>query len=113
MAVDINAVVVAAIIVVGTVAVARFFAGGKRPPQQSFRCGRCHTSSMHTARTIEAWRNGKTKFFCNSCHGEWIRNQPREAVPAHSGRSGRSGCLSALLLFTLFPAVAVWAYLWK
>lgn len=60
---DTNAIIVAAIVVVGILVVGRFFAGGRRPPQQSFRCGRCSTSTMHTARTIEAWRRGKTKFF--------------------------------------------------
>lgn len=105
---DINEIFIAAIIVVGIIGVARSLAGGKRPPMQSFRCWRCRNNSMHTARTIEAWRNGKTKFFCNSCHGEWIRNQPRDSVPA---RSSQSGCSGALLLFIAIPAVGAWAYL--
>jgi hypothetical protein len=107
---DTNAVIVAVIVVVGILVVARFFSGGRRPPQQSFRCGRCQASSMHTARTMEAWRNGKTKFFCNSCHSEWVRNQPRDVAPP---RSGRSGCLSAFLLFTSIPVLAFLAYLSK
>ncbi|MGI0134559.1 MAG: hypothetical protein ACREBW_06350, partial [Candidatus Micrarchaeaceae archaeon] len=70
----------------------------------------------HTPRTIEAWRAGKTKFFCNACHGQWLRSHPPQAQsgrPAYSGRAGNSGCLGVMVLFILLPALfatAWWAY---
>jgi hypothetical protein len=104
---DTNVLIVAAIAVAGIVVVGRLFVGGRSPTQQSFRCSRCSSTSMHTARTIEAWRRGKTKFFCNACHGEWLRTQPREAKQGHGGSAG---CLSAVVVFLAIPAVVVMAY---
>lgn len=101
---DGNVLIVAGIAVAVIVVAFRLFGGGRRPKEQSFRCSRCSTASPHTARTIEAWRRGKTRFFCNSCHGEWLRNQPRDSSLV---RSGRSGCLSSIVLVVAIPAVAV------
>jgi hypothetical protein len=107
--VNVDVLIIAAVAVVGIVTLARFFAGGRRPKQQSFRCARCSNSAMHTARTIEAWRNGKTKFFCNSCHGDWLKTQPRDSKPA---RGTRSGCLGAMVILVLIPVVAAASYSW-
>jgi len=65
---DPNALIVAGI-VVAAILVARRSFGRRRdsrqqPNQSPFRCARCSASSMHTARTLEAKRRGKTKFFC-------------------------------------------------
>jgi hypothetical protein len=105
---DTNVLIVAAIAVAGVLVVGRILVGGRRPKQQSFRCSRCSSDSMHSARTIEAWRRGKTKFFCNACHGEWLRTQPRGA---RSQRDGRSGCLGAAVVFIAIPATVIMAYL--
>ena len=104
---DQGVLIVAAIAVAGIVVLARFFGGVRRPKRQSFRCARSSTGAMHTARTIEAWRRGKTEFFCNSCHGERLRSLPQDAAPA---RGGRSGCLSAVVLFIVVPSIAVVSY---
>jgi hypothetical protein len=121
---DPNALIVAGI-VVAAILVARRSFGGKREPrqppkQQPFRCARCSTSSMHTARTLEAKRRGKTKFFCNSCHGEWLRTQPANPAPSRrswqphtASRAGRSGCLGAVVLAVALPTVAVVTFLSK
>jgi hypothetical protein len=106
--VDTNAQIVAAIVVVGILVVARLFLGGGRPKERSFRCARCSASAMHTARTIEAWRRGKTRFFCDSCHGEWLRSQPKGVQAPHGGRSG---CLGSLIVLVAIPAAVVVAYL--
>jgi hypothetical protein len=106
--VDTNVLIVAAIAIVGIVAAGRFFSGGRRPKQQTFRCARCSSNAMHTARTIEAWRRGKTKFFCNSCHGDWLKTQPRDSMPMPAGRSG---CLGALVIVAVIPGVAIVSYL--
>ena len=44
----------------------------RRPKESHFKCARCGASSLHTGRTIEAWRNNKEKFFCQSCHAKWL-----------------------------------------
>ena len=82
--------------------VARFFPK-VTPKETHFRCGRCGISSRHNERTIEAWRNKKTKFFCQSCHRKWLESQTVQVQNQHSLSRGRasSGCLGvALLLFT-------------
>ena len=106
---DTNALIVAAIVVVGILVVARFLAGRGRPKEKSFRCTRCSASAMHTPRTIGAWRRGKTRYFCDSCHGQWLRAQPR-GVRASDG--GRSGCLGSVMILIAVPAAAALAYLW-
>ena len=105
------------IVVIAIVVLAAFsFFGRKRQPKErTFKCSRCSAISAHTSRTIEAWRAGKTKFFCNTCHGQWLRSQPQQSQSrlAHSGRAGNSGCLGVVVLFVLVPVLAVtvlWAY---
>ena len=123
---DSSALVVATIVVAAIFVVLRSFRGKRQPkhqpkPQlkpQPFRCARCSTNSMHTARTLEAKQRGKTKFFCNSCHGEWLRTQPvnpaparRSARPHGNVRAGRSGCLSAVVIVVVVPTAAAVAFL--
>jgi hypothetical protein len=74
----------------------------RMPPQPSFACGRCRAVTSHNHRTIEAWRNGKTKFFCPACHAAWLQTQPhRERHQYSSGRS--SGCLGIVALLATVP----------
>lgn len=87
----------------------------RMPPKKSFQCGRCGISAIHNARTAEAWRHGKTKFFCQSCHAKWIESRPsqtrtRQAASRTSGAGG--GCLGVVGLFALIPvaALVVWGY---
>ncbi len=93
----------------------------RMPPSKSFKCGRCGTQATHNDRTAEAWRNGKTKFFCQSCHHKWLQSQPPRPSYPSSGRGGYttraspgrgSGCLVVLVLFALVPVGVwvVWAY---
>jgi hypothetical protein len=106
---------------IGAIAVlviaAFFFFGRKRAPKErTFKCSRCSTVSAHTPRTIEAWRTGKTKFFCNVCHGQWLRSHPAPTQSARtvaSNRAGNSGCLGITVLLMLLPVLLVgawWAY---
>jgi len=105
---DNNVLIVAGLVVAVIFVALRAFGGNRRPKPQSFRCGRCSTSSQHTPRTIEAWRRGKTKFFCNACHAEWLRNRPDEA---RHEPAGHSGCLGMIVLAVVIPSVASIAYL--
>lgn len=71
----------------------------KRQPQEKyFKCSRCGTVSPHTERTIEAWRNNKNKFFCQSCHTKWLQTRPQQG---HF--SSQSGCLGIIMLFVFVP----------
>lgn len=84
-----NSVSSEVIVAIALVAIAMFlFFGRKRQPKErAFKCSRCSAVSAHTPRTIEAWRAGKTTFFCNSCHGQWLRSQPqrsRYGRPVHA-----------------------------
>jgi hypothetical protein len=100
-------------IVVGLAAIAvivgaKWLFGGRRlPPQKTFRCARCSTVEAHSNRTIEAWRAGKRKLFCGSCHAKWLQSQPR--APRLSRPSG-SGCLGVLLLVVIVPALVIGAF---
>jgi len=79
----------------------------KRQPKETyFKCARCGTAALHTDRTIEAWRNNKTKFFCQTCHAKWLRSRPQqEHASFSSSGSSKSGCLGVILLFAVVPLV--------
>lgn len=97
--------------VVALAAVVLFFRKRRVPKERSFRCARCSAMAQHSARTIKAWREGKAKFFCDSCHAAWLRSQPAERGPGRFGSRGeRSGCLGALACLVAFPValLAVW-----
>lgn len=89
-----------------------FFAGKhfskKRPKETHFECARCGTLARHTDRTIEAWRNNRTSYFCQSCHLKWLHGRApreRERGTSPAGRSSRSpsGCLGVVVLFAVVP----------
>ena len=76
------------------------------PKQKQFKCARCGTFSPHTERTIDAWRNNKTRFFCQACHAKWLQSRPHQERTQFSsygdGGSG-SGCLGIVVLFAFIP----------
>jgi len=71
----------------------------RQPKEKSFKCARCGVVSRHTERTIEAWRNNKTKFFCPACHAKWLQSRPPQFSPRNAG----SGCLGIVVLFAFIP----------
>lgn len=76
----------------------------RQPKEKHFKCSRCGVVSQHTERTIEAWRNNKTKFFCPSCHSKWLQSRPpQERERFSSTGSSGSGCLGVVVLFALVP----------
>ena len=79
--------------------------GSKRqPPSQFFTCARCNTTARHTSRTIEAWRNSKTTFFCQACHAKWLQSRPsQEQVTSSRSTARNSGCLGVVVLLVLVP----------
>lgn len=97
------------LIVIGVVAallLVRFFFKPRRPKETTFRCTRCKSVSRHTSRTINAWRDGKTSFFCNTCHAKWRESQPHTSRSGgHSWSSPRgSGCFSVVVVAIAIPA---------
>jgi hypothetical protein len=83
-----------------------------RPKETHFRCARCNARAPHTERTIEAWRQKKTKFFCQSCHKQWLESQPAQQryAGATATSRGRSGCLGVMTLLVVLPTALI-AYL--
>jgi hypothetical protein len=80
-----------------------------RPKDMHFRCARCNARAAHTERTIEAWRQKKTKFFCQACHRQWLESQSdqRRYVGARGTYGGRSGCLGVLVLLVFLPTALI------
>ena len=103
---------IAAAVIVGLFLVAKFFLKA-RPKEKYFKCARCGNRALHSERTIEAWRNKKTKFFCQICHRKWLERQPLQTRQQHSsaGRSAASGCLGMVFLLLAIPAVLTYALL--
>ena len=76
----------------------------RQPKETHFKCARCGAVSRHTERTIEAWHNNKTRFFCQSCHAKWLQSRPpQERERLSSAGGSRSGCLGVVVLFALVP----------
>lgn len=84
----------------------------RMPPQKSFKCGRCGISALHNDRTAEAWRTGKTKFFCQACHSKWIQSHPHQDRERSASGNSASGCLGVVALLALLPigTLLTWAY---
>ena len=108
------AVAVVAVIAIGLIAK---LAPRRLPDSKVFACGRCGTASRHTDRTIEAWRKGKTKFFCAACHSTWLQSRPPQERSQSTGgtrsrSSGGSGCLGVVAAVSLVPlaSLVAWAY---
>jgi len=92
--------------VVGVVVILLIFKNilrsSRRPKSKTFSCRRCKKTAAHTSRTIGAWRDGKTHFFCNNCHQLWLRSNPSMR---HQRARSNSGCLSVIALFVALPIV--------
>ena len=104
-----------AVIVVAVLALVAKLVPKRQPPEKFFKCSPCHTITRHHRRTIEAWRSGKPKFFCQACHANWLRSRPpqeREQFSSPGSASGGSGCLGVVVLFALLPlgGMLLWAY---
>ena len=82
----------------------------RQPPEKSFTCSRCRAVTRHSNRTVEAWRSGKPKFFCQACHSKWLRSHPPPEHVQFSSRgpaSGGSGCLGVVVLLACLPLGAL------
>lgn len=77
----------------------------KKPKEKRFTCMRCTKTEKHSKRTIDAWNNGFSKFYCRSCHNKWLREN-KEAATYLVDRNGERGCLGVAVLLTLVPVLA-------
>ena len=99
--------------VVALVALLALLKQKRQPPSRVFKCGRCGSGAAHhNDRTSEAWRNGKTRFFCQACHhasGYSHSRLWRGGAATHGNDSmstastGNSGCLGVLALLAVLP----------
>ena len=98
-----------AIVAVVAVGVVAKLLPKRKPPSAVFQCSRCGTAARHNDRTSEAWRSGKTKFFCQACHTKWLQSRPHQERTVHS--DGTSGCLGIIALVALLPlgGLLAWA----
>ncbi|UUA74273.1 MULTISPECIES: hypothetical protein [unclassified Cellvibrio] len=65
-----------------------------------FNCARCGGQSVHTERTLTAWRNNK-KPYCNDCHKRWLESNAGKPVFRHKNNAG---CLGFVLVLILIPS---------
>lgn len=99
-----EAALVAAAVIALIVGVKWFRGSARLPPQKTFRCARCSSVEAYSHRTIEAWRAGKAKLFCRSCHAQWLQSQPSRGRLA---RPSNSGCLGVLILAAAIPTLVL------
>lgn len=80
----------------------------RKPPSETYRCGRCRRTFRHDARTVKAWRNGYRKFFCPECHTSWRNRRDAEQFARDQEYAGRGGCLGVLLLCAMVVVLMSW-----
>lgn len=68
----------------------------KKPKNASFQCFKCKKNEAYGQRTIAAWNRGFSRIYCNTCHAQWIRNNPQQEKDFSSNRNG--GCLGTFTL---------------
>jgi len=79
-------------VLLAIILVSKFVTNGKVPPEETFRCTKCGTRTVHNERTINAWRQGKHKFFCRNCHKNWLSESEFHS-PSGRHPVAKTGCL--------------------
>ena len=92
---------VGAVVVIVFLLIGRLKRSLRRPPSETYRCGRCRRTFRHDARTVKAWRNGFRKLYCPECHAAWRCKKDVEQFARDHEYAGRSGCLGVVLLAVL------------
>lgn len=92
-------------ILIGVLALVVFFLlkNNKRPPTETFTCARCKKQEKYSSRTIEAWRKGFKKIYCQACHKLWLNNNPDRKKQNYSSYGARGGCLGIVVFFVVTP----------
>jgi hypothetical protein len=96
--------VVLGIIFLAVIVFARFGSRPRVPKDKFFNCWRCKALTLHNRRTIKAWRNDKTRLFCDVCHREWWRSHPaRTDRPRHNA-------ITTLVAVAIMTVIALLAH---
>lgn len=103
--------VLAIAVVLGLIVVQRFVSTGKVPPEKGFRCSKCGNYAAHDDRTIKAWRNDKHKFFCRSCHRDWLAQNEGRSRPSPTA-GPNTGCLVVFAAPILLGTAAIFVARW-
>lgn len=83
-----------------------FYFGRRQAPRlRRFVCEKCGTPTAHDDRTLQAWRNGKSRFFCEACFSEWGQQHSAPPMIFQKQSGTRMGCLGATLGFLAMPVV--------
>jgi GrpB-like predicted nucleotidyltransferase (UPF0157 family) len=88
---------------------ARFFDNTKMPPSKVFRCAGCKKNEAYSKRTIEAWRHGYKRIYCQACHVKWLKNNPN-ARQASSDSKGCAVVAITIVSLPIFTAVIGWVF---
>jgi hypothetical protein len=93
-----------------------FLRGGARPrmpKDRFFHCWRCKALTAHNGRTIQAWRNEKTRFFCGACHTTWLQSHPAPVVqvkqPSEYGPRRKSSASGTVIGLAAMGVIALLA----
>ena len=85
--------------------------GRKQPGRRRFTCAHCATLTAHNPRTLQAWHNGRGKFFCDACHGEWTAKHSAPPL-AYQAEAERRGCLGMVAVVAAMPLLMMLAWYW-
>lgn len=94
--------VILGIIFLVMIVFARGSSSRRQPKDKFFSCWRCKKLTPHNRRTIEAWRNDKSHFFCGVCHTQWLQSHPAPVV-----QRSRSSPVASFVLFAAFIAISL------
>ena len=75
----------------------------KHPPTDSFSCARCRKQEPYSPRTMDAWRRGFNKIYCQACHKLWLDRNPQRSKKNYSAGKANGGCLGVLVVAVLTP----------
>lgn len=92
-------VAIGLLIIVLAVIFFKYFPAKRDKEPTLFNCARCGGQSVHTERTLTAWRNNK-KPYCNDCHKRWLA--ANTGKPAFKYKNN-AGCLGFVVIFILVP----------
>ena len=77
----------------------KVFSTEKKLPNENFTCARCNKREKFSHRTIESWRKGYKKLYCQECFKLWMEKNPQHKRSYQQ----KSGCLGMLILHIVIP----------
>ncbi len=90
-------VIVLLAIVLAVILVLKFIPAKREREPSLFNCARCGCQSVHTERTLTAWRNNK-KPYCNDCHKRWLESNAGKLPLKYKNNAGCFGFIAILIV---------------